>query len=274
MSNNKIAKIGPLSFIESAIENRSLIGRLTKREIAARYRGSLLGMAWLLITPLLMLGVYTFVFSVIFQARWGTSVARGDFALFIFSGLILFNLFSECIIRAPGLMLENVSYIKKVVFPIEIQAWVTILVALVNAILSSVILLVFYFYIRGTPPITALLTPLIVAPILLISIGSVWILSSLGVFLRDLRQLVGVIVTVFMFLCPIFYPIEAVPEKFRWLLLLNPISIMLEESKKILFFGVMPDWNLLMIAIPVSWLIAWLGYWWFMRTKKGFADVL
>lgn len=267
--------LGPLAFLHTAWRHRSLILRLSAREIDARYRGSVLGIVWALLNPLLMLAVYTFVFTTVFQARWGTAGgASGEFALLLFSGLLLFTVFSECVSRAPGLLLENVSYIKKVVFPLEILPLVTLVVALFNAALGFAILAVSYVAVLGLPPATALLLPLVLAPLCLMTLGVSWFLASAGVFLRDIRQVVGVGVTVLMFVSPIFYPTAAVPERFRPLIHLNPLTPILEQSKDLLFWGRLPsplEWG---VALLAGWACAWLGHLWFMKTRRGFADVV
>lgn len=256
-------------------EHRALIARLTKRDIEARYRGSIFGVLWAFLVPLLMLGVYTFVFSVVFQIRWNLPVnGQGAFALLLFSGLIIFNLFSECLLRAPGLMLEHVTYIKKVVFPLEILPWVTMMVALFHAVISFLILLVFYLPIHGFPPLTVLLLPLVLCPLVLLTLGLVWLVSSVGVFLRDIRPLMGVVTTVMMFLSPIFYPLEAIPETYRTLIQLNPLTLVLEFSKDVLFWGQWPRWDYWVIHLTLCWAVSWLGYLWFQKTRKGFADVI
>ncbi|MBY6266406.1 ABC transporter permease (plasmid) [Azospirillum sp. 412522] len=266
---------GPLAIFRSAWRHRALILRLARREIDARYRGSMLGIVWAVLNPILMLMVYTFVFSVVFRARWGVGgESNTEFALLLFSGLILFNVLGECLNRAPGLLLENVSYIKKVVFPLEILPMVSLAVALFNAGIGFVILLLFHLVVAGLPPVTALLMPLVVLPLCLITLGLSWFFAAAGVFLRDIRQVVGVGVTVLMFLSPIFYPMSAIPERFRPILHLNPMTAILEHSKDLLFWGRVPsllDWGLATLG---AWLVAWLGYLWFMKIRRGFADVV
>lgn len=266
---------GPSAMFRTIWHHRRLIARLAKRELTARYRGSLLGMLWAVINPLLMLGVYTFVFTTVFQARWGTGDSGSpQFALLLFSGLILFTILSDCVSRAPGLLLENASYIKKVVFPLEILPVTVLAVALVNAAIGLVILLLFHLLFLGLPPATVLLLPLVIAPLSLTALGLSWFLASAGVFLRDIRQVVGVCITMLMFLSPIFYPVSAVPERFRVFIHLNPLTPILEQSKDLLFWGRIPspvDWGLSMLA---AWVIAWLGYVWFTKTRRGFADVV
>lgn len=266
---------GPFAFLKTAWRHRSLISRLARRELDARYRGSLLGMVWVVLNPLLMLAVYTFVFTTVFRARWGVAgETSGEFALLLFSGLILFTIFAECVSRAPMLLLENVSYIKKVVFPLEILPLVGMAGALINAAVSAGILCVFYLIVRGIPPATALLLPMVLLPLCLMTLGLSWFLASLGLFLRDIRQVVGVGVTVLMFLSPIFYPLSAMPEDFRDVIRLNPLTLILEHSKDLLFWGKLPplgEWAVMTLA---AWACAWLGYLWFMKTRRGFADVV
>ncbi len=267
--------LGPLSPLRAAWRHRKLIARLARSELEGRFRGSVLGTAWMAINPLIMLAVYTFVFTVVFQARWGAAAGSSvDFALLLFSGMILFGVFAECVNRAPTLMLENVSYIKRVVFPLEILPVVVMLTALVNAAVGFIILILFYLTVRGAPPPTALLVPLALAPLCLVTLGASWFLASMGVFLRDIRQMVGVLVTLLMFLSPIFYPLEALPEAFRFWVSLNPLTLILEQSKDLLFWGRLPDPGVWALTLIASWGVAWLGYVWFVKTRKGFADVV
>ncbi len=266
---------GPLSPLTAIWEHRRLVLRLARRDLEARYRGSLLGLFWAVLTPLLMMAVYTFVFSVVFQARWGASTGgKAEFALLLLSGLILFTIFSDCVSRAPGLMLENVSYIKKVVFPLEILPAVALAVALVNATIGFVILELFAFALFGVPPLTTLLFPVILLPLCLVTLGMTWLLASLGVFLRDIRQMIGVLITMLMFLSPIFYPVSAIPEDYRPVILLNPLTLLLERARDALFWGKAPNPLEWLAYSGVAYLIAWLGFAWFQRTRKAFADVV
>lgn len=254
---------------------RSLILRLARREVEARYRGTAFGVAWSVLTPLAMLSVYTYVFSVIFQARWDISTnGRGQFAILLFSGLIVFSIFSECLNRAPHLMLQNVSYIKKVVFPLEVMAWVVLLVALFNAGVSFVVLLVFYVMVFGVPPITLALLPLVLVPLILAVLGLTWFLASLGVFVRDVGQFIGILTTLVLFMSPILYPVTAIPEAVRPYVYANPLTLVLENTKEVLFRGTVPHLGYLALSTLAAWGVAWLGYAWFMRTRKGFADVV
>ena len=266
----------PFAPLRDAWRHRTLVLRLARRDLESRYRGSVLGLAWTVVNPLIMLTVYTFIFSVVFKARWGTGGSGGtaEFALYLFSGMILFSIFSECVARAPGLMLENLSYIKKVVFPLEIMPVVVLLVALFNAAISFAILLAFHLAVRGLPPPTAQLIPQVLLPLCLFALGLSWFFASAGVFLRDLRQMVNVLITVMMFLSPIFYPLSAIPEDLRAMILLNPLTLLLERSKDVLFWGhglPVLEWA---VYCAAAWVWAWLGYAWFIKTRKGFADVV
>jgi lipopolysaccharide transport system permease protein len=222
-----------------------------------------------------MLAVYAFVFSVVFEARWDmTAGNRREFALILFAGLLLFTLFADCVNRAPGLMLENVAYIKKVVFPLEVLPWVMLLGALFNAGVSLLVLVAFQVVVRGVPPSTALLLPLVAVPLILLTLGLSWFLSSLGVFIRDLQQIVRVATTALLFLSPIFYPPSAVPEAYRRYVYANPLTAILEQSRQVLFYAQMPDWCVWMLLVAGGWLVACVGYAWFVRTRKGFGDVV
>ena len=254
--------------------NRHLLLQMVKREILGRYRGSMMGVAWSFLHPLLMLIVYTFVFGVIFKARWQSSATTEDFALNLFAGLIVFNIFAECINRSCGLVLENVSYVKKVVFPLEILSPCLLIASLFHALVSIIILIVFFIFVHGIPPWTVVLLPLIWLPFIMLILGLSWFLSSLGVFLRDIGQVVGVSVTATLFLSPIFYPVSALPESVRNWIFLNPLSWVISETRNVLLLGGTPDWFVGSIYAGVSFCILMLGYFWFIKTDKGFADVI
>lgn len=255
--------------------NRELIFSLTRREVLGRYRGSLIGILWSFLTPLLMLGIYTFVFSVVFQARWGGETgSRTDFALVLFAGLMIFNLFSETINRAPGLVLENANFVKKVVFPLEILPVVSLGTALFHFSISFLVWLLFTLLFRGIPPLTILLLPVVLLPFFLIILGAGWMLSSLGVYVRDVSQIIGVVVTVSMFLSPLFYSITALPEPYRIFMHLNPLTFVIEEARGVMIWGEGIHWLGWGLYLLISLGVAGLGFFWFSKTKKGFADVI
>ena len=265
----------PLAFAATGWKHRELIARLAWRRIEGRYRGSILGISWALLEPLAMLGVYTFVFSFVFQARWGSApTGHGEFALFLFSGLMIYGVFSEAVNDAPHSMLSAQQYVKQLIFPTETLAWVTLLAGLFKFVLSAGLLVAVYRLTRGNLPSTALYLPVIVLPVLLMTLGATWLLSSLGIFLRDLGQLVGLATAALLFLSPIFYSASVIPERFQTIYFLNPFAGILEMSKRSLFEGLPPDAGEYGLLLGAGWLIAWIGYSWFVWTKSSFADAL
>lgn len=265
----------PREMLACLWRNRSLIKASVKREVLGRYRGSMMGLLWSFFNPLFMLAIYTFVFSVVFKARWGAGDgSKTEFALVLFAGLIILNMFNECITRAPSLIISNVNYVKKVVFPLEILPFVVLLSALFHGLISLCVWLLAYMIFFGLPHLTILYLPLVALPLFLFIMGLSWALSSLGVFLRDVVQFIGVITTVLTFLSPVFYPASALPEKYQHFLYLNPLTPVIEQARDILFWGKPPEATVLGISCIASIGIAWLGFAWFQKTRKGFADVL
>jgi lipopolysaccharide transport system permease protein len=267
--------IAPREMVASLWRNRYLIKTSIQREVVGRYRGSFMGILWSFFNPVFMLSVYTFVFSVVFKARWHAgSDSKTEFALILFAGLMVFNLFAECVNRAPGLILSNVNYVKKVIFPLEILPWISLGAAFFHATVSFLVWLIAYILLFGTPHITILLLPVVIGPLLLFTMGLSWGLAALGVYLRDISQVIGVITTALLFLSPIFYSASSLPEKYQMLLQLNPLTPVVEQTRGVLFFGKLPDLNMLLIYYICSVCVAWLGFAWFQKTRKGFADVL
>jgi lipopolysaccharide transport system permease protein len=265
----------PTSILQSLWRNRQLISQMSKREVSARYKESMLGFLWSVLNPVLMLAVYTFVFGVVFKAKWNQSVDdQGQFALVLFCGLIVFNLFSECIMRAPTLVLNNSVYVKKVLFPLEILPFVSFSTSLFNAVVSLLVLLAFALLLSFPLHWTLLLLPVVLLPLLLLVLGLSWFLSSLGVFLRDINQAIGVLLTVLMFMSPVFFPLSAVPERFHPVLQLNPLAHLIEQSREVVLWGKVPDWKAWLATLVVGLVVCAFGYLWFQKTRKGFADVL
>jgi lipopolysaccharide transport system permease protein len=265
------------SLARSLWRNRQLIVQMTKREVVGRYKGSAMGLAWSFFNPVFMLIVYTFVFSEIFKSRWDGAGADGgktQFAVILFVGMIVLSLFSEVLNRAPALIISNVNYVKKVVFPIEILPVVAIGAALFHSLISIGVLLAAFALFNGFLHWTAILTPLVFLPLVILITGVAWILASLGVFLRDVGQTIGIITTVLMFLSPVFYPVTAVPERFRPFIMANPLTFIIEQAREVLIWGRMPNWLGLSAYTLAACAIAWAGYVWFQKTRKGFADVL
>ena len=257
-------------------KNRSLLWRLVEREVLGRYRGSLIGWGWTFLQPLLMLLVYTFVFSQVFVSRWGGEQQGGPlaFAVNLFAGLVVFNLFSECCNKAPSLVIDNPNYVKKVIFPLEILSGVSVGSASFHAVTSLVILVIFELLAFHTLPFTILLLPLVWLPLILGCLGISWVLAALAVFLRDINQIVQVVVSMLMFLSPVFFPTSALPPHWRPFLNLNPLAQVIEETRRVAIEGMPPDLTYLLVGTLAGLLIAELGCRFFQRAKRAFADVL
>lgn len=256
--------------------NRQLISQLTKREVVGRYKGSVMGLLWSFLNPLFMLFVFTFVFSVVFKARWGIGAeeTKTQFAVVLFAGLIVHGLFAEVLNRAPNLILSNVSYVKKVLFPLEILPGIAMGAALFHSFVSLVVLLVAFTLFNGYLQWTAVFMPLVLLPLVILTLGIAWLLASLGVFLRDVSQTIGIVTMVMLFLSPVFYPVTALPETFQPWMMANPLTFIIEQARGVLIWGQLPDWKGLGIYTVFAIGVAWAGYAWFQKTRKGFADVL
>lgn len=265
--------------MNAILSNVSLIRKLARREFDQRFRGSLLGWFWALIAPLAMLAVFSLVFGSIFGARWArpdsaATQTEFGFPLLLFSGLIVFNFFGETFNRAPGLILENTSYVKKVVFPLEILPVVTLLSSLTTAAISFVAFMVVYVVLHGLPPLTIVLLPLVLLPLALITLGICYFFASLGVFLRDLRHVTPPLSTAMLFLSSVFYDPQTVPESYRWMLYLNPLTPAVNHVRDVLFWGRIPDPLEFAIFLTTATVVFLLGLEWFKRTEKAFADVV
>lgn len=268
--------LSPMGMFTSLWKNRQLTMVLTRREVAGRYRGSVMGLLWSFINPILMIAVYTFVFSVVFKARWRGNQDEGtvQFAVVLFVGVLTHGLLSEVLNRAPSLVASNVNYVKKVVFPLEILPVAALGAALFQSLVSIVVLLITFLIFNGFLHWTIVLLPLIFLPLAIFILGFAWILASLGVFLRDVRQTIGIITMIMLFMAPVFYPVTALPEEFRFWIMLNPLTFIIEQAREVLIWGRLPDWAGLGIYTIIAFFVAWGGYFWFQKTRKGFADVL
>ena len=255
--------------------NRRLILQMSQREVVGRYRGSVMGLAWSFFNPVLLLSVYTFVFSTVFKSRWGVGgESKTVFAIMLFVGMIMHGLFAECVNRAPALILGNVNYVKKVVFPLEVLPWVAMGSTLFHSGVSVLVLLTAQLILSHSLPWTFVLLPLIALPLVFVTMGFSWFLAATGVFMRDIAQTTGIFTTVLMFLSPVFYPITSLPKEYQGWMQLNPLAFIIVQARQVLILGNMPDWSRLAIYSAVSLVVAWMGFWWFQKTRKGFADVL
>ncbi|MFC5078847.1 Teichoic acid translocation permease protein TagG [Vibrio thalassae] len=264
------------SIASSFIANRNLIITSIKREIVGRYKGSLLGILWSFVNPIFMLLVYTFVFSVVFKAKWGDGggESKAEFALILFCGLIVFNIFSEAISKAPTSILINPNYVKKVVYPLEALAWVNTGSSLFHGIVSFLVWMLAYIALYGIPSATILLVPIVILPLLLMVQGLTWFLSAIGTYIRDVNQLVSILITTMLFMSPIFYPISALPEIYQKILYLNPLTIIIEQVRAVAFYGEFPNYKLVIGYTFCSSIVCYVGYFCFQKSRKGFSDVL
>ncbi len=265
-----------VALARSLWRNRHLIAQMTRREVVGRYKGSVMGLTWSFFNPVFMLAVYTFVFSVVFKSRWGVDgdESKMQFAVVLFVGMIVHGFFAEVLNRAPGLVLANVNYVKKVVFPLEILPVIAMGAALFHSLISLGVLLSAFVIFNGYVHWNVVLIPLVLMPLVILTLGLAWMLASLGVFLRDVGQTIGIITMVMMFLAPVFYPITALPEEFRPWIMANPLTFIIEQAREVLIWGRMPNWLGLGAYLLVAMVVAWAGYAWFQKTRKGFADVL
>lgn len=257
------------------ISHAYLIWQMAKRDILGRYKGSVLGLGWSLLYPLLLLATYTFVFRLIFKARWpGMEDHPGNFALNLFAGLLLFNLFAEVVGRAPRLVLEQPNLVKRVIFPLQVLPWVGLAGALFHALLSMGVLLAGVLLVQGGLPLSALATPLIVLTLLPMLLCLGWLLAGFGVFLRDIGQMVAPVLNVMLFLTPVLYPASALPPKIQQWLVLNPLTLPIESLRAALLLGQWPVWTSLLLYTLVWTALAALAAFAFSRLQPAFADQL
>ncbi len=267
-------RFGIYSGLLSLYANRSLLWLLVVRDIQSRYRGTMLGFLWAVVFPLMMLAVYAFVFGGVFKARWGTGGDIQDFVLMLYCGLIVHSVFSETLTRSPSAILSNPSYVKKVVFPLELLPICHLCSAIFNALVSLGLLCLFLIVQYQSIPLTALYVPLMLAPLLVLTVGLAWVLATIGLFFRDIGQMIGVIMSVLLFLSPVFYPASSVPVLAQKLIYLNPLTYPIEELRAVLISGDQPDWLHWVSYLAVSVVVAIGGLWMFQKSRPAFADVI
>jgi lipopolysaccharide transport system permease protein len=271
--------LSPVALVKSCIQHRNLILQITRREVVGRYRGSVIGLGWSFLNPLLMLAVFTFVFSVVFQAKWGVAMegqseGKGFFAVVLFIGLIIHALFAEVLTRSPALILSNGNYVKKVIFPLEILPVSAVLSALFHAAISVGVWMLAHLLFVGIPSWQAVFLPLVFIPLITLALGVSYILASLGIFLRDIGQTMGIFATILLFLSPVFFPIERLPEPYQPLFMANPLTFIIEQARDVLIWHRLPDFAGLLVYMLCASVVLFVGYAWFQKTRKGFADVL
>jgi lipopolysaccharide transport system permease protein len=276
MTSYKPVSVSLLSAGYSISKNFGLIYQMAKRDVVGRYKGSFFGLLWSFFSPLLMLGVYTFVFSVVFKARWGgaESTSSIHFSLLLFSGLLCHGLIGDVLNKSTDVILNNPNFVKKVIFPLEILPAVVVFSALFQTSVSLCVLFVGLMWFGESLHWTFLLTPIILFPLAILCLGCGWFLAALGVYIRDVSQFIGILTTALLFLSPVFFPLEAIPEKYQPIILMNPLTFIIEQVREVALFGRLPNWEGLGYYLGCSSLISWIGFYVFQRTRKGFADVI
>lgn len=255
-------------------KHRALTLELACRDIQGRYRGASLGMAWSLLSPLLMAGIYTLAFGFILKSRWPGAESTSDFALILFLGLVVHGLFAEVLTRSPQLIVANTNLVKRIIFPLEILPWTTVTAALFHACANSLVFLALMVFIHGGIPWTAALLPLVLLPLVLLCVGIGWFLSAMGVFLRDIGQITGVVATALLFLSSAIVPVSTLPASYQFVFRINPLTFIIDQAREVAYWGRLPDWKGLLVYILCAFVVAILGLMFFRRLRRGFADVL
>lgn len=254
---------------------RSLTSELAKRDVLGRYRGASFGLLWSLISPFLMLCVYSFAFGFVMKAKWPQpDNGNHHFAIILFIGLIVQGFFSECMTRSPTLVTGNPSFVKRVVFPLEILPWPIMLSALFHAGTNLIVYAILRYALEGSGNWTILLMPVVFIPLICITLGVCWLFAALGVYLRDISQVTGVLATAMLFLSSAMIPVQTLPDNYRFLFHLNPLTFIIDQARAVALWGQSPDWQGLFLYSVGGLILMYLGYGWFMATKRGFADVL
>ena len=251
-----------------------LIRPLARRMLLARYRGSALGLLWAVLTPLVLIGVFTFLFAGIFNARFTAAGTPWEYALYLFCGLLPWTAFQESVQQSAGVVVAHANLVKRVVFPLEVLPLAQVLAALAGQAFGTLALVAAAAVVRGELHATLLWLPVLVLPQLLLTLGAAWFVASLGVFVRDTAQALALALTAWMYLTPIIYPEHLVPERFRALLELNPFTPLVRSYRRVTLEGAPPDFAGLAYVAAVGLAAFLLGYWWFARTRKNFADVI
>jgi lipopolysaccharide transport system permease protein len=272
MAKTKHFHIFSFNIVKTLLQHRYLLGQLIKRDVLLRYRGAYFGLLWVFLNPLILLGIFSFVLSHIFQARWSVQTGSIPFVLNLYCGLIAFNILSEAIGRAPTAVRSYPNYVKKIIFPVEILPIVPLGGALIHAFFNSMILVGALAW-TGNLNYSILFFPILLFPLLMFSLGVSWFLAAWGVFIKDMSQIVPVFVQMLMFLSPVFYPVDAVPEFLRPVYVLNPLSSIIEVLRASISASVI-DWVSWGITLAFSIVVLVLGYAFFQRSRDEFADVL
>jgi lipopolysaccharide transport system permease protein len=256
------------------VEHRGLLRSMVRRDLTSRYKGSIIGLAWAIITPAVMIIIYTVIFSGIFGARFGSQEGHLRFALYLFCGFLPWIAFSDGVQRSTTSVTDNVNLVKRVVFPTEALPVNMTLSAIAQQMIGTAVLLALALIIEREIHPTALLLPALLVPQFLATVGLGWLMASLGVFIRDMPQFNQLALTAWMYLTPILYPENMIPQKYKWMVDLNPMAPLIRNYRRILLDGKTPDWRGLGVTMAFALVCFFFGYWWFERTKKAFADIL
>ena len=264
--------LNPIRIATDIWPHRYLLGQLIKRDVLLRYRGAMFGVLWIFLSPLLMLAIFAYVFGQVFQTRGGAAGGNLPFWLFLYSGLIVFNIFSETVSRSPASVRSYPSFVKKIIFPVQILPLVPLGVALVHGFFNFLILFVALAW-SGNFNAQALLFPVALIPVVILAMGFSWFLGAWGVFIKDMTQIVPVFIQMLMFLSPVFYPVSAVPEILWPLYQFNPLGHVIEFSRS-LVTGQPVKWSVWCVALVISLSVAVIGNIFFQHSREEFADVL
>lgn len=263
---------GPFSAL---LTHRSLTFELAKRDVLGRYRGASFGLLWSLISPFLMLMVYSFAFGFVMKAKWPqTDNAHAHYSIILFVGLIVHGFFAECLSRSPHLITGNANFVKRVIFPLEILPWPMVMSALFHTFMNFLVFVALHLVLDHTMAWTIVFLPLVMLPLVLLTMGVSWLFAALGVYLRDISQITGVLATAMLFLSTAMFPVTALPPEYRWLLIINPLSFIIDQAREVALWGNYPNWTGLGVYTLCALSVLYLGYAAFRLTRRGFADVI
>jgi lipopolysaccharide transport system permease protein len=275
--------LSPVALVADLVRYGDLLKQFARREVEARHKGTLLGAAWTVFNPLIQLLIYTFIFGVVFAMKWGRLEGAGasddapnpgEFALTFFAAYVAFTVFQECATKAPGLIADRPNLVRKVVFPLEVLPVSVLLAQLFYAAIGVSLLLIATFITTGRISPTVWLFPVVCIPLSMFALAAAWLLSALGVYIRDLKQVVPVLTQMLFFATPIFYPIKNVPEQYRPVMEANPFTSLVEMTRQTLLWGEAPNWRTWGMLTLGGAVAMQLAYAWFMRARRGFADVV
>ena len=260
--------------LRNLYKHRELIWNFAKRDLVGKYRGSFLGLFWSFLNPLVMLAIYTFVFSLIFGIKLPADVKTSSFAIFLFSGLIPWIAFSTSLSISANIILGNVNLVKKVVFPLEIFPVSTVLSGIINSLFSFVVLFAGMIFLDSHLPWTALYLPIIILVQFLLTTGICWFIASLGVFVRDLKSVIPLALVALMYMSAIFYPHSLIPKSFQPFMNLNPMYVIISNYRRVLLMDLPPDWLLLGGVAVLGIVVSLMGYLFFINSKNAFVEVI